>query len=119
MDIEKLRECCLQLPGVSEDIKWGADLCFSVAGKMFCVTSLEAPHAVSFKVREEEFDELSSSPQVIPAPYMARNKWVQVQEWGRLSMQEWESYVKQSYELVRSKLPKKIQHQLFLTEQDR
>lgn len=108
MNIEELRDLCLSLKGTTEDIKWGADLCFLVGAKMFCVTSIDPPHAVSFKVQNEEFDELVSKPGIVPAPYMARNKWVSVQEWGILSDPEWESYVKQSYELVEAKLPKKV-----------
>jgi predicted DNA-binding protein (MmcQ/YjbR family) len=109
MDIEHLREYCLSLPGVKEDIKWGHDLCFTVGKKMFCVTSLEAPHTISFKVTEDQYESLTVSPDILPAPYMARNKWVQVQSWSRLSGAEWQYYVKQSYELVRAKLPKKVQ----------
>ena len=79
---------------------------------MFCVTGLEGDPGVSFKVKEEEFDELSTSQAIIPAPYMARNKWVKVQQWERFSEQEWAHYVKQSYELVKAKLPKKLQKEI-------
>ena len=111
MDIEALRDLCLTLPAATEDIKWGHDLCFSVAGKMFCVAGLEGPLTVSFKVRDEEFDELAHSPGMRPAPYVARYKWVLVEEVGRLSRKEWEHYLRQSYELVRAKLPKKVARQ--------
>ena len=109
MNIEALRELCLGLPGVTEDIKWGADLCFLVGEKMFCVTSIDPPHSVSFKVTNDQFDEVVARQGIIPAPYMARNKWVNVQEWSILTDTEWETYVKQSYSLVKAKLPKKIQ----------
>ena len=111
MDIESLREFCRGLPGVTEDVKWDHDLCFSVAGKMFCVASLEPPLTVSFKVRDEEFGELAGSPGMRPAPYVARYKWVQVEDPDRLGRKEWEHYVRQSYELIRSKLPKKLARQ--------
>lgn len=111
MNIETLREMCRSLPAVTEDIKWGHDLCFSVAGKMFCVAGLDGPLTVSFKVRDDEFDEVSSSPGLRPAPYVARYKWVLVEEIDRLSRMEWEHYVKQSYELVKAKLPKKVARQ--------
>ncbi len=78
MDIESLRQYCLSLPAVTEDVKWDNDLCFSVGGKMFCVASLEPPFRCSFKVRDEEFEELANQDGFIPAPYMARNKWVSV-----------------------------------------
>lgn len=111
MDIETLRELCRALPAVTEDIKWGHDLCFSVAGKMFCVAALDGPLTVSFKVKDEEFDELSSSPGMRPAPYVARYKWVLVEDVSRLSRKEWAHYVRQSYELVKARLPKKLARQ--------
>ena len=108
MNIEALRDLCLALPGVTEDVKWESDLCFLVADKMFCVTNLDAPQQVSFKVKDEEFGDLTAKAGIIPAPYLARYKWVQVQEWGLLSDAEWGDYVKQSYELMKAKLPKKV-----------
>ena len=114
MNIDTLRELCQSLPAVTEDIKWGHDLCFSVANKMFCVASLEAPLTVSFKVKDEEFDELSTSPGLRPAPYVARYKWVLVEDVNKLSRKDWSHYVKQSYELVKAKLPKKVAKQFGL-----
>jgi predicted DNA-binding protein (MmcQ/YjbR family) len=111
MNIDTLREYCMGLPAVTEDIKWGHDLCFSVAGKMFCVAALEGPLTVSFKVKDDEFDEMSNSPGMRPAPYVARYKWVLVEEVSALSRKEWEHYVRQSYDLVRAKLPKKVAKQ--------
>ena len=111
MNIETLREFCRKLPAVTEDVKWGHDLCFSVADKMFCVAALDGPLSVSFKVKDEEFDEMSNSPGIRPAPYVARYKWVLVEEIDSLSRKEWEHYVRQSYELVKAKLPKKVARQ--------
>ena len=108
MSIDQLRDICLSLPAVTEDVKWDHDLCFSVASKMFCVTALDPPFKASFKVRDDEFEELSNSEGFMPAPYMARAKWVLVTDPARLSKKEWEQYVKQSYELVKAKIPKKI-----------
>jgi predicted DNA-binding protein (MmcQ/YjbR family) len=112
MDIEWLRSLCLSFPGTSEDIKWGNDLCFLVAEKMFCVTNLEPPLHISFKVPDEEFEELSQRDGFIPAPYMARNKWVMVQQANKVSKAEWKQFVQNSYELVKAKLPKKVQAEL-------
>jgi predicted DNA-binding protein (MmcQ/YjbR family) len=109
MNIEELRIFCLSLPAVTEDIKWGNNLVFSVAGKMFCLADLDPPLRVSFKVPEEEFIELTSAADIIQAPYFARMKWVLVLEESRLSRSEWEHYIHQSYALVKSKLPKKLQ----------
>ncbi len=107
MDIEALRYYCLSLPHVTEDIKWGADLCFSIGGKMFCVTSEHLPFRASLKVNDEEFEELAQKPGIKPAAYLARYKWVLV-DGDAISDRQWKHYVQQSYELVKAKLPKKI-----------
>ncbi|MDX2048004.1 MAG: MmcQ/YjbR family DNA-binding protein [Chitinophagaceae bacterium] len=107
MNADWLRSFCLALQGTKEDIKWGNDLCFTVAEKLFCVTALDGPFKVSFKVKDEEFEELSQQEGFMSAPYMARARWVLVTEPGRLSRNEWEGYIKQSYELIVSKLTKK------------
>ena len=112
MNIDFLQELCSKWPGVTTDVKWGNDFVFSVAEKMFCVSSLEPPTKIAFKVNDEEFEEVSMREGFMPAPYMARNKWVLVTNPGKLTKKEWEHYVKQSYELVKSKLPKKIQEKL-------
>lgn len=112
MNIEMLREICSSLTAVTEDVKWGNDLVFSVGDKMFCVASLEPPFSCSFKVPDDEFDELSNQNSFMPAPYMARAKWVLVTDPSNLSKKEWERYVKQSYELVKIKLTKKLRERL-------
>ena len=79
---------------------------------MFCVTGLSGPLTVSMKVKDDEFEELSSSADIIPAPYVARYKWVLVQKASRFKKKEWEHYIRQSYELVRNGLPAKIRKTL-------
>src|SRR5262245_43655583 len=112
MNVEMLRKICSSLPAVTEDVKWGNDLVFSVGDKMFCVASLEPPFSCSFKVLDDEFDELSNQQGFTPAPYMARAKWVLVIDPSKLNRMEWEKYIKQSYELVKSKLTKKLRDKL-------
>ena len=107
MDLESIRIFCKNLPNVTEDIKWGNDLCFSIGDKMFCVAGLQTPTSVSFKVKDEEFDEMSSWPGIGSAPYVARYKWVLVNDLNKLNKKQWEHYIQQSYDLVKSKLPKK------------
>jgi predicted DNA-binding protein (MmcQ/YjbR family) len=112
MEIDALRRFCLSLPATTEDVKWDNDLCFSVGGKMYCVAVLDAPFNCSFKVSDEEFEELSNTDGFMPAPYMARAKWVLVTNPSKLNKKDWEQYIKQSYELVKQKLTKKVREQL-------
>jgi predicted DNA-binding protein (MmcQ/YjbR family) len=112
MEVNWLRKYCLSLPAATEDIKWGNDLVFSVGDKMFCVASLDQPFKCSFKVRDEEFEELSNADGFMPAPYMARAQWILVTNPTKLNKKQWEQYIKQSYQLVKMKLTKKLREQL-------
>ena len=112
MNIEEFRKFCIRLPAVTEDIKWGNNLVFSVAGKMFCLADLDIPFQASFKVTEEEFVKLTASDSIIQAPYFARMKWVKVMDEARLTNKEWEYFLLQSYELVKLKLPRKVRESL-------
>lgn len=111
MNLEHLRAFCLTLPGTTEDVKWEDHLCFCVGGKMYYITSFTHPTS-SLKVADEEFNEITGREGIIPAPYLARNKWVQVASFDTLDRKEWEHYIRQSYELVKSKLPKKLQMEI-------
>ncbi len=68
---------------MTEDVKWGNDLAFSVGGKMFCMPDI-APleyrarktsggsGRLSFKVETSRFLEFTGRPGIIPAPDIAR-----------------------------------------------
>jgi predicted DNA-binding protein (MmcQ/YjbR family) len=113
MNIEDLQEICRTMPHVTEDVKWGHDLVFSISGKMFCVAGLDqSPTTASFKVTDEEFDEMSNCPGFKPAPYVAKYKWVYIDDINKMKTTEWKKYLKQSYELVKEKLAPKIKKQL-------
>jgi predicted DNA-binding protein (MmcQ/YjbR family) len=109
MNLETIRTYCLQLPHTTEGIKWEHDLCFMLAEKMYCVTSLTGEFSCSFKCTDEDFVKLTEVPGIIPAPYMARNKWVNVQNAAALSTEDWEFYLQTSWSLIKARLPKKVQ----------
>lgn len=109
MDVDWLRELCLSFPGSTEQIQWGYDLVFKVGGKMFAVTPLEpAPVCLSFKASPENFAELTERQNIIPAPYMARAQWVALQTREAIAVDELAGLLRESYEMVLAKLPKKI-----------
>lgn len=104
-----LRDYCLSLPGTSEDIKWEHNLCFCVMSKIFIMVSLdEQPPHVSFKTSDENFYELQEVEGFRPAPYLARNKWLTLDDINRLNEKKIKEIVNLSYELIKSKLSKKI-----------
>jgi len=112
MDIDSIRNYCLSLPHATEDIQWGNDLLFRISGKIFAGMSLDPPHSLSFKCTPEKFDELIEFEGIIPAPYTARNKWVMLEHLDALNDSEIKRLIKNSYEMIFSKLTKKLQAEL-------
>ena len=115
MTIEDIEAICSKLPATTSDIKWGHDLVFSIGKKMFFVAGLDqSPTSASFKVRDEEFEELCARPGFKPAPYMAKYKWVWIDDINKMKRSEWMHFIRQSYDLVKEKLSSKLKKQLNL-----
>ena len=113
MDFEAAKALCRTFPGCTEDTKWGNDIVFSVGLKMFAVTDLAVlASGISFKVDDERFLELTDRPGIIPAPYLARAKWVYVENAKALGDKEAAALLRRSYELVFAKLTKKLQREI-------
>jgi predicted DNA-binding protein (MmcQ/YjbR family) len=113
MNIDQLRKLCLSFPGVTEQIQWGDDLLFKVGGKMFAVTPLEPAKVwISLKASPENFAELTERPGVIPAPYLARAKWIALESQDALPAAEIAGLLRESYELVLAKLPRKMRESI-------
>jgi predicted DNA-binding protein (MmcQ/YjbR family) len=116
MDIEWVRNLCLSFPQVTEEEVWDDDLTFKVAGKMFAHTVLvPAPVWLSFKASPESFADLTERLGIIPAPYLARAKWVALETKDALSPTELAPLLRASYDMVVAKLPRKIQTTLAAT----
>ena len=113
MSVEWVRKQCLSFPHVTENVQWGDDLVFKVADKMFAVASLEAgQHVMSMKCTPEKFAELTDKPGLVPAPYLARAHWVALETFDALPKTELKALLREAYDLVFAKLPKKTQAQL-------
>lgn len=113
MDIDDLRRYCLQFPHSTENVQWGADLCFKVDGKPFAIAPLEvAPMRLSFKCSPENFAGLCERSEVIPAPYMARAQWVALQSLKAIPDDELRRLIAESYWLVWDRVPKKRRAEL-------
>jgi predicted DNA-binding protein (MmcQ/YjbR family) len=116
MDIDRLRQLCLSFPGATEQIQWGNDLLFKVDGKMFAAAPLEpAPVCLSFKASPENFAELTERAGINPAPYLARAQWIALETREALPAEELATLLRESYELIVAKLPKKTREGLSAT----
>ena len=107
MAAEWVRQHCLSFPQATENVQWGNDLVFKVAGKMFAVLCLEpSQHVLSFKCTPEDFAQLTELQGIVPAPYLARAHWVALEHVNALPAKELKSKLRNSYDLVVEKLPK-------------
>jgi predicted DNA-binding protein (MmcQ/YjbR family) len=111
--VDWLRPYCLSFPHVTESMQWGDHLVFKVGGKIFAITSFEpVQHVLTIKCAPEKFDEMTERPGVVPAPYLARAKWIALESEDALPHKELRAMVRESYDLVWAKLPKKTRAEL-------
>src|SRR5712664_4129834 len=112
-DLDWVRELCLSFPAATEKVTWGHDLTFRISEKIFAVTVLEPAKVwLSFKCSPENFADLTERTGIIPAPYMARAKWVALETKDALQKDELAALLRESYDMVFSKLPRKTQQAL-------
>ncbi|HLJ87151.1 MAG TPA: MmcQ/YjbR family DNA-binding protein [Candidatus Angelobacter sp.] len=113
--IDWLRAFCHTLPYTTENVQWGENLLFRVAKKMYCIMNLDPGDGhgrFAFKCTPEKYAELVEVEGIIPAPYMARNHWVSVVDVNALRRTEAEGLIRESYQIVFEKLPKRMQVEL-------
>ncbi len=100
---------CAKLPAATRTVQWEGVIVFKVGAKMFCLIAPQ-DHSVgriSFKSAPEHYDALSRSPGFRPAPYLARAKWVSVDDPETLTPVEMKAYIKRAHAVIAAALPKK------------
>ena len=114
MNIEDLRDYCIQKPGATESFPFGEDtLVFKVGGKIFLLTGLENGNRFNVKCDPELAIELRERyTEVQPGYHMNKKMWNTVFMDGSLSKKQLLEMVDHSYELIVKSLPKKMQEDL-------
>ena len=117
MNVPVIQKFCAALPHATGDVKWGVDQVYSIGGRMFCVACVDSKKqsSVAFKVDDDLFLSYSDRDGFIPAPYMARAKWVKIVDLKKVSDAELTALIRRSYELVGMKLTKKLRTELGMT----
>jgi predicted DNA-binding protein (MmcQ/YjbR family) len=113
LNIEELRDYCLQKPGVTETFPFGEDtLVFKVGDKIFLLTGLDS-HSINVKCDPEKAIELREQySEVQPGYHMNKKHWNTVHTDGSLTNKQLRDMVDHSYELVFASLPKKQQAEI-------
>lgn len=98
---------CKALPKTTHVEQWGGASVWKVGGKIFAVCSEWGPGAgpkISFKCSDLSYDILRQQKGIIPAPYLARAKWVQIEAPKAMSDKDVGAYIDTAYRLVAAKL---------------
>jgi len=114
MNIEELRDYCLQKPAVTEGLPFGEDtLVFKVAGKMFLLTSISQGTSFNVKCEPELAVELREKyTEVQPGYHMNKKMWNTVSLDGTLTKKQLHDMIDHSYDEVVKGLPKKVQEEI-------
>ncbi len=118
MNIEALREYCLSLKGTEEKMPFDDRvLVFYVKGKMFCLTSIESYEFINLKCDPEIAIELRERyTEVTPGYHMNKKHWNSINPQGGITDNLMKKWILDSYNLVVSGLPKKVQKELLEEE---
>ncbi|QQS49838.1 MAG: MmcQ/YjbR family DNA-binding protein [Bacteroidota bacterium] len=116
MNIEELREYCLNKPGVTECFPFDeTTLVFKVMGKMYALTDLESELSINLKCDPELAVQLRAEHSfVTPGYHMNKTHWNTVLIDANLPDKLLKSWIDHSYELVVKSLNTKLKKELEL-----
>jgi predicted DNA-binding protein (MmcQ/YjbR family) len=115
MDADALRGLCLGFAGAVEELPFGPETnVFKVGGKIFAIAPLESrPLRVSLKCEPELAPDLRAAHAAItPGYHLNKRHWNTVALDGSLPDAFVRDLVEDSYDLVVSSLPKRVQREL-------
>ncbi|MDB4924461.1 MmcQ/YjbR family DNA-binding protein [Mucilaginibacter sp.] len=114
MNIEDLRDYCLQKPGANEGFPFGEEtLVFKVGGKIFLIAGLDNGDRFNIKCDPELAIELRERyTEVQPGYHMNKKMWNTVFMNGTLTRKQLLEMIDHSYDLIFQSLAKKIQTEI-------
>ncbi|NIA69572.1 MmcQ/YjbR family DNA-binding protein [Pelagibius litoralis] len=101
---------CGSLAATTNVIQWGNASVWKVGGKIFAICShwgAGEQQKISFKCSDLSYTLLCEQEGIAPAPYLARAKWVQLQNKRAMKVKDIKAYVEEAHRIVAAKLTKK------------
>ena len=106
---------CGSLRATTNVVQWGDASVWKLGGKIFAVCSnwgAGSHEKFSFKCSDLAFSVLIEQPGIIPAPYLARAKWVQVETPDAMPDTDLRDYIRTAYDIIAGKLTKAARREL-------
>lgn len=114
MDRAGVGRVCLALPAATLDHPFGDDNdTYRVGGKMFAMVGGQG--GLSFKVSDIAYAVLTETGHARPAPYLAKAKWVHLDDPAAWDATELADHLKTAHALIAGKLTRKARAELGLT----
>ena len=114
MDRLRFDAYCASLPATMMVVQWGGSHVWKVgtaeANKVFALSTIwgdaptESGHKIVFKCSDMGFRILTEQDGIIPAPYMGRHKYVQVEKADALSDADLRDYISAAHDIMAAKL---------------
>jgi predicted DNA-binding protein (MmcQ/YjbR family) len=113
-----LEKFIFSLPAVTRVVQWGGSHVFKIGGKIFAIIAPPENRAlgIMFKVSDASYDILTKQKNIVPAPYLARAHWVQLEKLSALNDKELKAYLTRAHAIVASGLSKKKRASLGIAE---
>ena len=110
MTPEAFDAACRALPAVTMDVQWGDACVYKVGGKTFAL--VPPLGGCSLKVTDIAFEALTASGRARPAPYLARAKWVRIDDLAGVDEAEMTGWLATAHALVAARLTRKQRAEL-------
>lgn len=110
---------CASLPAVTNVIQWGNASVWKVGGKIFAICSHWGEgeeQKISFKCSDLSYSILCEQDHIIPAPYLARAKWVQLEKTEAMPDEDIKTYIREAYGIIKAKLTRAKRRELGIEE---
>ncbi|MBL4788934.1 MAG: MmcQ/YjbR family DNA-binding protein [Kordiimonadaceae bacterium] len=117
MTRDEFNAFCGALKSATNVIQWGNSSVWKVGGKIFAISSIwgeDAHQKISFKCSDLSYQILGEVDGMVPAPYLARAKWMQVQEKDAMSDDDVKGCIEDAHAIIAAKLTKKLRAELGL-----
>lgn len=113
---------CERLQATTHVEQWGGASVWKVGGKIFAICSRwgsGTDQCISFKCSDFSYEILCEQDGIVPAPYLARAKWVQIQNPDVMDDDDLRRYLDTAHGIVAGKLTKTRQKALGLDLEER
>lgn len=114
MTLEEFRTYCLSLPSVTEEFPFDQEtVVFKLHNKMFALANITSFEFFSVKCDPDDSLAIRNTYQeVFPGYHLNKRHWISVPAAANIPEELKRSWITDSYELIRSKLPRAIREQL-------